>query len=591
VGNQEIVTLSLQVQDWLVWVTPLVAVPLIPIVGRIGERARSIFAVAVSTLTAGFAVSLLTSPLPRESSFSWISAFTFDLNVDGLSVFLALIVNLLGLLIVIYSTGYMKREKGLSRYYGLVLLFIGSMTGLVLAGNLLQLYIFWELVGICSSFLIAFWYERPDAVRAGLKAFLITRVGDIGLLIGLVYLYVNTGTVTFAGLEQMARAGLIPISVLTTGGILVFLGAMGKSAQFPLHVWLPDAMEGPSTVSALIHAATMVNAGVYLVARTYPIFSGSSTWLLTVEGVGLFTALAAAPLAMTTPDLKRVLAYSTISQLGLMFAAIGLGSSSGLFAGQFHLMSQAAFKALAFLAAGSVIHVLGIRDMDQMGGLRKTMPLSFLGFAFATVAMVGIPPFIGFWSKDLILTASIGTGNLLAFSLILIVSIMTSFYSFRALFRVFIVQPTGSNEEKVGHESPWTMTAPLAVLSASVALLFVAQPWAANLLGATSESLSLGTILFSLFAISIGLATAYLVYLRRRPPAGLPSRVMRFESLRRILLEGYGFDQFYDRVAVRPVRYTSEKIRSLQTGKLGVNLWAVLVFVAIFLGVLLAWST
>ncbi len=583
--------MSLQPQDWLVWATPLISVPLVPIVGKIGRRVRDLFVVSVSILTACFAVSLLTSPLPRESSFLWIGAFTFDLNVDGLSVFLALIVNLLGVVIVLYSTGYMKREKGLSRYYGLVLLFIGSMTGLVMAGNFLQLYIFWELVGICSSFLIAFWYDRPEAVRAGLKAFLVTRIGDIGLLAGLVYLYVNTGTVTFAGLEQMARNGLIPISVVTTGGLLVFIGAMGKSAQFPLHVWLPDAMEGPSTVSALIHAATMVNAGVYLVARTYPIFSASSTWLLSVEGVGIFTALAAAPLAITARDLKRVLAYSTISQLGLMFAALGLGSSEGLFASQFHLMSQGAFKALGFLAAGSVIHVLGSRDMDKMGGLRKTMPLSFLGFTFATLAMAGIPPFIGFWSKDLILSAALGAGNLAASSLILVVSIMTSFYSFRALFRVFIVEPSVLSEAESVHESPLVMTVPLLLLSGSVSALFLVQGWAAGLLGATPEPLSTVTILFSLLAVSIGIVAAYLVYLKRGSTGPVTLRYTSLEGLRQVLAEGYGFDRFYDAVAVRPVRYLSERMRSLQTGMLGINLWALLLFLAIFLGVLLAWST
>ena len=546
---------------------------------------------SVSILTAGLAVSLLAVPLPRETSFQWVGSFTFDLTVDGLSVFLALIVNLLGLIIVLYSTGYMKREEGQSRYYGLVLLFVGSMTGLVLAGNFLQLYIFWELVGICSSFLIAFWYERPDAVRAGLKAFVVTRVGDVGLLIGLVYLYVNTGTVTFASLERMARTGLIPISVITTAGLLVFIGAMGKSAQFPLHVWLPDAMEGPSTVSALIHAATMVNAGVYLVARTYPIFSASSTWLLSVEGVGIFTALAAAPLAMVAPDLKRVLAYSTISQLGLMFAALGLGNPDGVFASQFHLMSQGAFKALGFLAAGSVVHVLGSRDMDKMGGLRRKMPFTFLGFAFATFAMAGIPPFIGFWSKDLILSAALNAGNLAAFSLILVVSVMTSFYSFRALFRVFLVEPSAGSGAMSAHESPLVMTLPLFLLSGTVTVLFLFQGWAAGLLGATSESLSPLIVVVSLLAVSIGVLAAYLVYLRRGSTGRFAIRYAPLENLRRVLLQGYGFDRLYDAVAVRPVRYLSEKIRGLQTGMLGTNLWAVLLFLAIFLGVLLVWST
>ncbi|HLE64757.1 MAG TPA: NADH-quinone oxidoreductase subunit L, partial [Candidatus Bathyarchaeia archaeon] len=396
------------------WTIPLAAVPLIPFVGRVSSKARNYFAVAVSLVTALVAVSLLfTSPLPRESSFPWLRAYGFNLEVrvDGLSIFLALVVNLLGALIVLYSLGYIGKQPGLDRYYALILLFIGSMTGLVMAGNFLQLYIFWELVGICSSFLIAFWYDRPQAVRAGLKAFIVTRVGDIGLLFGLVYLYTSTGSVSFSALETLAGNGSIPSAVITVSGLLIFAGAMGKSALFPLQVWLPDAMEGPTTVSALIHAATMVNAGVYLVARTYPIFSADPTWLATIGTVGIASALFAAPLAIATVDFKRVLAYSTISQLGLMFAALGLGSSQGWFSSQFHLLSQGAFKALGFLSAGSVIHVLGTRDMEQMGGLRSQMPLTFIAFAFSTFALAGVPPFIGFWSKDLILTASLESGS------------------------------------------------------------------------------------------------------------------------------------------------------------------------------------
>ena len=254
-----------------------------------------------------------------DSSISWLPIYGFQVkvHVDGLAAFLAVVVNSLGFLIVVYSQGYMGHEKGLPRYYSLVQLFIGAMTGLVLAGNFLQLYIFWEIVGICSAFLIAFWYDRPEAVRAGLKAFLVTRVGDAALLVGFLWLYVTTGTVDFQKLGTLASQGLIPATVLAAAGLLILVGAMGKSAQVPLHVWLPDAMEGPTTVSALIHAATMVNAGVYLVARTYTIFSYSQTWLSAVGWVGIISALLAASIATVTMDIKRVLAYSTISQLGI----------------------------------------------------------------------------------------------------------------------------------------------------------------------------------------------------------------------------------------------------------------------------------
>jgi NADH-quinone oxidoreductase subunit L len=580
--------------DWLVWATPIIAVPLVPLFGRLGGRARELFAILVSLASAAMSILLLySSPIPRTSSAPWLSAYGLSLQVttDGLSIFLGLIVNLLGFLIIVYSVGYMKREAGQDRYYGLVLLFIGSMTGLVMAGNLLQLYIFWELVGICSSFLIAFWYDRPEAVRAGLKAFIVTRVGDIGLLAGLVYIYVNTNphTVSFAALTSMASAGLISSTVLTIGGLLIFAGAIGKSAQFPLHVWLPDAMEGPSTVSALIHAATMVNAGVYLVARVYPIFVNDSTWLITIGSIGIFSALIAASMAMATPDLKRVLAYSTISQLGLMFAALGLGTSLGLFSAQFHLMSQAAFKALGFLAAGSVVHVLGTRDMDRMGGLARRMPLTFLSFTFAVLAMTGVPPFIGFWSKDLILAASLNTSNFLLFGLILLVSVMTSFYSFRALFRVFINKPLIEDPSVQVHESPPIMTIPLLILSAGVLLLFLVEgPLTGLLKSSAAISLEPLTVAASLLAFLVGILPAYLVYVRRgnRAP-GLVARYSLLRQSQKVLVAGYGFDKLYDLAIVRPVISLSNKIRSLQTGILGVNLWALIIVVALFVLVLL----
>jgi NADH-quinone oxidoreductase subunit L len=585
--------------DWLVWATPLAAVPFVPLFGRLGNRSRELFALLVSAITAATAVLLaFSNPIPRESTISWLSPYGsadsrvfLQVRTDGLSIFLSLIVNLLGFLIVLYSVGYMKRETGLDRYYALVLLFIGSMTGLVMAGNLLQLYIFWELVGICSSFLIAFWYDRPNAVRAGLKAFIVTRVGDIGLLAGLVYIYVNTNphTVSFAALTSLASAGLIPTTVLTIGGLLVFAGAVGKSAQFPLHVWLPDAMEGPSTVSALIHAATMVNAGVYLVARVYPIFVTSSIWLMTVGSVGIFSALIAASMAMATSDLKRILAFSTISQLGLMFAALGLGTGLGLFSAQFHLLSQAAFKALGFLAAGSVIHVLGTRDMDQMGGLSHRMPLTFLAFTFSALAMTGIPPFIGFWSKDLILTASLNAGNLLLFILVLIVSVMTAFYTFRALFRVFLNKPVSDTANKEVHESPPTMTIPLLILSSAVLLLFLSEGPLANLLGTSvSTSLDLSVVLISLLAFLAGILPAYLVYVRNGNQAShLLARYSLLRQSQRILLAGFGFDRLYDLLIVRPVMSLANRIRTLQTGILGVNLWALIIFLIVILLVVL----
>jgi NADH-quinone oxidoreductase subunit L len=524
-----------------------------------------------------------------DSSIPWLTAYGFNVtvHVDGLAAFLALVVNSLGFLIVVYSQGYMGHEKGLPRYYSLVQLFIGAMTGLVLAGNFLQLYIFWEIVGICSAFLIAFWYDRPEAVRAGLKAFIVTRVGDAALLIGFIWLYLTTGSVDFQKLSSLASQGLVPASILTATGILVLVGAMGKSAQVPLHVWLPDAMEGPTTVSALIHAATMVNAGVYLVARTFPIFSASQTWLSAVGWVGIISALLAASIATVTMDIKRILAYSTISQLGLMFAALGTGTQGGWFASQFHLMSQGFFKALGFLAAGSIIHVLGTRNMSEMGGLRRRMPITFIAFLFSTLALSGVPPFVGFWSKDLIITElSLANMNLQA-SLVVVVSVLTSFYMFRALFKVFFGPESKKAQEKNIHESPKIMTVPLIILSACVLVLGFAENSAANLLGFVGDlAFVLPVVGASIFAILVGFVPSYFVFYAHNPdPQTFLEQHPSLEKLKRFMLAGYGFDSLYLSIFARPLFKLSNSIRRIQTGILGKNLWpmlAVLVILAIW---------
>ncbi|MGA2789658.1 MAG: NADH-quinone oxidoreductase subunit L [Candidatus Bathyarchaeia archaeon] len=577
--------------EWLVWALPFIAIPFTLGLSR-WPKVRNWFAATITGLTSLLAVDLLLEVQNGgiiDSSFSWLSAYGFKVtvHVDGLAAFLAVVVNSLGFLIVVYSQGYMGHEKGLPRYYSLVQLFIGAMTGLVLAGNFLQLYIFWEIVGICSAFLIAFWYDRPEAVRAGLKAFIVTRVGDAALLIGFVWLYVTTGSVDFQKLSTLASQGFIPASILTATGILVLVGAMGKSAQVPLHVWLPDAMEGPTTVSALIHAATMVNAGVYLVARTYPIFSTSQTWLSAVGWVGIISALLAASIATVTTDIKRVLAYSTISQLGIMFAALGTGTAGGWFASQFHLMSQGFFKALGFLAAGSIIHVLGTRNMEEMGGLRKRMPITFLAFLFSTLALAGVPPFVGFWSKDLIVTELSLAGQNIQAMLILVVTVLTSFYMFRALFKVFFGPESKMAQEKNIHESPKTMTIPLLILSACVLVLGFTEGPAANLLGITENlTFELPIIAASILAILIGLTPSYFAfYLHKPDPSTFLKQHPSLGTLRQIMLTGYGFDALYQRVFVNPLSKISSTVREIQTGILAKNLWpmlAILVLLAIW---------
>jgi NADH-quinone oxidoreductase subunit L len=573
--------------EWLVWALPFIAIPFTLALSR-WPKVRNWFAATITGLTFLLAVDLLLevqSGRIIDSSISWLSVYGFQVkvHVDGLAAFLAVVVNSLGFLIVVYSQGYMGHEKGLPRYYSLVQLFIGAMTGLVLAGNFLQLYIFWEIVGICSAFLIAFWYDRPEAVRAGLKAFLVTRVGDAALLVGFLWLYVTSGTVDFQKLGTLASQGLIPATVLAAAGLLILVGAMGKSAQVPLHVWLPDAMEGPTTVSALIHAATMVNAGVYLVARTYTIFSYSQTWLSAVGWVGIISALLAASIATVTMDIKRVLAYSTISQLGIMFAALGTGTAGGWFASQFHLMSQGFFKALGFLAAGSIIHVLGTRNMDEMGGLRKRMPITFIAFLFSTLALAGVPPFVGFWSKDLIITELSLAGQNVQALLILVVSMLTSFYMFRALFKVFFGPESKMAQEKNIHESPKVMTVPLLILSACVlGLGFIESP-AANLLGITENlAFELPIIGASLIAILIGLTPSYFAfYLHKPDPQTFLEHHPGLGGLRRVMLAGYGFDALYLAVFVRPLSKISSAVREFQTGILGKNLWPMLAVLAI----------
>jgi NADH-quinone oxidoreductase subunit L len=398
-------------------------------------------------------------------SFDWIriggTALDFGLLIDPLTAMMLFVVTYVGSLIFIYSVGYMHDDPRFPRFFAYLSLFLFSMLGLVLANNFVQLYIFWELVGVCSYFLISFWFEKESAAHAGRKAFITTRIGDMGLFIGILLLYQITGTLRFEDYtheffaDKMAAHG----PMLTLACILIFAGASGKSAQFPLHVWLPDAMEGPTPVSALIHAATMVAAGVYLVARCFPIFSAFPDALAVVAVIGTLTAVMAAFIGLTATDIKKVLAYSTISQLGYMMAALGVG---GLSAGTFHLMTHAFFKALLFLGAGSVIHGAHTQDIREMGGLFSKMKITAVTFLVASLAISGVPPFSGFFSKDEILLAAYQAGNFTVFWLLVATAFMTAFYMFRLYCLTFLGKP---RKEIHAHESPAVMTVPLAVLA------------------------------------------------------------------------------------------------------------------------------
>ena len=455
---------------------------------------------------------------PYQVMFEWVSAGDFHLSmgytIDHLTALMLVIVTTVALLVMIYTDGYMAHDSGYVRFYAYLSLFSSSMLGLVVSPNLVQVYIFWELVGMCSYLLIGFWYDRKAAADACQKAFVTNRVGDFGLLLGILGLYWATGSFDFEvmgdRLHNLVESGTLSVVLASLFGILVFLGPVAKSAQFPLHVWLPDAMEGPTPISALIHAATMVAAGVFLIARMYPVFEHLPTVMNLIAWVGAFTAFMGASIAITQNDIKKGLAYSTISQLGYMVMAMGVGAYS---AGLFHLMTHAYFKAMLFLCSGSVIHgmegVVGhdpivAQDMRVMGGLRKYMPITATTFLIGTLAICGIPPFAGFWSKDEILGQAFAANPAL-WVVGWVTAGITAFYMFRMYFSTFegefrgesttakqavlddwgIVATVSANSHDQGshshdhsdhshdhghhahtpHESPWTMTFPLMVLA------------------------------------------------------------------------------------------------------------------------------
>ncbi|HEX6386367.1 MAG TPA: NADH-quinone oxidoreductase subunit L [Anaerolineae bacterium] len=417
---------------------------------------------ALAIVSAGAAGLASVSLLPFATSETVLSvdlgqtfgAFTFV--PDGLGVFLAAIATVIGSLAIIFSVAYMRGEAQLGRYYALVLLFIGAMAGLVLSGSLLLLFIFWEITAFCSYALISFHGDDPRAVAGGVKALIITQFGGIGLLLGTLAAQAYLGDYQIRTL--LSQAPTLPPAVLSFIAFAFLLAAVAKSAQVPLHTWLPDAMEAPTPVSALIHAATMVNAGVYLLARFYPIFAAVPGWRLAVITIGLLSALLAALMALVAFDLKRVLAYSTISQLGVMVYAVGIGA---IFASQLHLLSHAVFKALLFLAAGAITHAVGSRDMRQMGGLRQSMPFVAVVFALGSAALAGLPLLNGFWSKELILEVGLANGPGWAYAGMLAGTGLTALYTVRMVWLIFYANSHSHRE----HHIPMPMRIALAPLA------------------------------------------------------------------------------------------------------------------------------
>jgi NADH-quinone oxidoreductase subunit L len=482
---------------WLVYL-PMLGFGVTALVGRRLGRASgyipvvAIFLVWVIAMALCYEVLTESAPLLPGSQtvhgyevhlFTWIPAGSFVVEVgfvvDALTACLLIVVTTIGLLVHVYSLGYMAHEPGRWRFFAYLNLFMFSMLLLVLASSFLVVFVAWEMVGLCSYLLIGFWYRRPTAALAAKKAFIVNRVGDVGFALGIMLIFVTLGTLDIR--DVIARIPSVDPATVTVIALLVFTGAMGKSAQFPLHVWLPDAMEGPTPVSALIHAATMVNAGVYLVARTNPIYAAAPSALVIVASIGIFTAILAASIAMTQTDIKRVLAYSTLSQLGYMFAALGVGAFT---AAIFHLMAHGFFKGLLFLDSGSVIHAVhDEQDMRRMGGLSKKIPITYWTMLIGSLAIAGIPPLAGFFSKDEILSESFKTGHLLVWIVGFIVAGMTAFYMFRLMGLTFWGSFRGPREiwDRI-HESPAVMTIPLILLAIPSALigLFLGLPLGAS---------------------------------------------------------------------------------------------------------------
>src|SRR5262245_54605925 len=567
---------------WLIPVIPLLGATINGIFGkRLPKKAIGI--IGAGSIALSFLISLRLfiamlnvpeSELPIiRNYFMWIQSGQFQaqfgLMLDHLTGLMILIVTGVGFLIHIYSIGYMSHEEGFYRYFAYLNLFVFFMLTLVLANNFLLMFVGWEGVGLCSYLLIGFWFKRKSATDAGKKAFIVNRVGDFGFILAIMLIYWTFERVDFQGVFlQLQNATLFAVEplgsvgVLTTICLLLFLGAAGKSAQFPLYVWLPDAMEGPTPVSALIHAATMVTAGVYMVARSGELFNHAPGALLVVASVGIFTAVFAASIGLVQTDIKKVLAYSTVSQLGYMFLACGAGAYA---AGIFHLMTHAFFKALLFLGAGSVIHGLnGLQDIRKMGGLRHLMPWTYRTFLVGTLAITGMPGLAGFFSKDAILWAAWNYpdyGKLL-WSLGVVTAGFTSFYMFRLVILTFHGSPRYSEHEVHHvHESPGLMLAPLIILAIlSIVSGYIGVP---AILGGSdhlrqfltpgageteSESLGSGQVQTVLMGIStgaalLGLAIAYLFYVAKPE---LPRKLAAtFHALYSIVVNRYYVDELY----------------------------------------------
>ncbi|MBD3268226.1 NADH-quinone oxidoreductase subunit L [bacterium] len=471
--------MNYEILSWLIILLPIAAFTVQIFLGKRLPRQGDFVPVGAICIALGLGLTVFFKVIAGESdphfhfhkTYLWFTGgsldFFFGFYIDNLTAVMLLVVTVVSALVHIYSMGYMKGEKFYDRFFAYLSFFSFSMLLLVLCDNLFVLFVCWELVGVSSYLLIGFLFWKHSAADACKKAFITNRVGDLFFLIGILLIVTKTGTFNYTEIFHTIETGELSGTTLTIAAICLFGGAVGKSAQFPLHVWLPDAMEGPTPVSALIHAATMVAAGVYMIGRLFPIFAASQAAMLVVAYIGLITAFFAATIAITQTDIKRVLAYSTVSQLGYMVTALGVGAFT---AGLYHLMTHAFFKALLFLGSGSVIHAVHTNEMPEMGGLRKKMPITFLTMLIATLAIAGVPFFSGFGSKDAILAGALAFGlekpwHMGIFIGLLVAAAITAFYMFRLIFLTFYGEPQDQEKYDHAHESPISMTGPLVLLA------------------------------------------------------------------------------------------------------------------------------
>ena len=550
---------------WLIPLFPLLGFLINGIWGRrFSKTLVNLFAVGSVAVSFAYVLWVISALYPittahNETYFTWIHSGSlqigFDLTVDRLTAIMLLIITGVGLLIHIYSIGYMEHEGGYYRFFSFLNLFMFFMLLLVLASNFLLLFVGWEGVGFCSYLLIGFYFGENFANNAGTKAFVVNRIGDFGFLLGMLLIVVHFHTLDFGAIASAVASMPVEASagILTAITLLLFVGATGKSAQIPLFVWLPDAMAGPTPVSALIHAATMVTAGVYMIARASFLYGHAPITLHVVALIGLFTAVMAATIGMAQNDIKRVFAYSTVSQLGYMFLGLGVGAYA---TGIFHVMTHAFFKALLFLGAGSIIHAIGgEQDLRRMGGLRKYMPVTFITLLAASLAISGFPGFSGFFSKDAILSAAYDYAPWMYWVGVITAGI-TAFYVFRAFFLAFFGDYRGHHHP---HESPWTMTLPLIVLAVfSVGGGFVNVPnWLAPMFPNVEHGSSLLMGISAAVSI-VGILIAYFIYVLK--PATAESIASAAGPLYKLIDHKYYVDEIYGALIVRPLEAISRKV-------------------------------